>query len=70
MSDWLPIETAPKDGTAVLLWLPDGFWLNDENVVTGFWSEDDWYFSDTDSHPIGAFGKAVTHWMPLPEPPQ
>lgn len=57
---WLPIESAPKDGTRILaLW-------SDECAASAIWHNHDqggnWY---TD---IG-FSKLIepTHWMPLPE---
>jgi hypothetical protein len=65
MSDWQPIETAPKDGTRILVW--DSY--DDETVV--FWSSSvkDWRlnvagsYAEDDCH-------TFTHWMPLPEPPK
>lgn len=69
MSEWQPIETAPKDGTRIFLYFPglmDGY-----TRIVGYWGK-----------PI--FGKArwfdgpglkaldivpPTHWQPLPEPP-
>jgi hypothetical protein len=63
---WQDIETAPKDGTDVLLgWfeLPGmkirrvGFWHDRENA----WVEDHGVLHNQDSPP--------THWMPLPAPP-
>jgi len=62
---WLPIETAPRDGTSVLLYDSEegigvGHWVegDDEFGVDRFWVA----FTTTCSSP--------THWMPLPEPPQ
>ena len=70
MSEWQLIETAPKDGTAVLLWLLDeGFavkaiWRRWDGVGEKMWwiPEMDFYQTDEGCHQI-------THWMPLPEPP-
>lgn len=75
MSEWQPIETAPKDGTPILgfrfypvaiRWRPD---LDSEfqwdavslgsHASTNFMSNG---FIDGDSN--------LTHWMPLPEPPK
>lgn len=58
MSEWQPIETAPKEGALVLLWIEGG-------VEIGFWNGKTWddgnFYDD-----IGT----PTHWMPLPEPPK
>jgi hypothetical protein len=65
MSAWQSIETAPKDGTRVLLHHPHA---EDETVVAGFWGE--WggagpcWITD---HAEGWLNP--THWMPLPAPP-
>lgn len=55
---WQPIETAPKDGTHVLLHEPNGF-----SGVAGLCHFGMWlYFPGLE--PI-----YPTHWMPLPAPP-
>ena len=53
MSDWRPIETAPKDGTPVKLgWLPN--WPTLEFVVhSSAWRDGKW-----------EGGWTPTHWMP------
>jgi hypothetical protein len=66
MSDWQPIDTAPKDGTRVLLY--DRFCREPEHArfVGVWWGQGmppRWV-----SCP-GAFSKRPTHWRPLPEPP-
>lgn len=68
--NWLPIETAPKDETEILLY---GRLHGDEHMRSGFWgSEPDdgnWYDHEAASHSLPALGFAPTHWMPLPEAP-
>ena len=71
MSDWQPIETAPKDGTEVLLAIPTyGVGPTFEFAVGGFFNgawfgeEDDAYDADEAAY------QDPTHWMPLPEPPR
>lgn len=63
---WQPIETAPKDGTQVLLW-------RDETIV-GRWQIDDRrpYWTGGDIYWRGVRwcrDHNPTHWQPLPEPP-
>ena len=76
MSDWQPIETAPKEGTRILLTangrVTIGFWATDAVIFEGgegpHWVEfecEDFYYS---RHLIDA--DTPTHWMPLPEPPK
>jgi hypothetical protein len=56
---WLPIETAPKDGTEILL--TDGHYKR-----TGYWARriEAWSIDTVVSLNM------PTHWMPLPEPPR
>ena len=62
---WLPIESAPKDGTLVLLSRPgaavwQGNWVGQSGryVING-WTR----FNSVD------IGWEPTHWQPLPTPP-
>ena len=66
MNEWQPIETAPKDGTPILMWDGDMIY-----VIS-------WYVPQNTRYPAQwreADGKRYcdydpTHWMPLPEPPK
>ena len=69
MDKWMPIETAPKDGTEVQLWgdedwIPKARWLH----VHGGWYVEYWD-ADWRSYSDSAVYNP-THWMPLPAPPQ
>lgn len=75
--DWQPIETAPRDGTDVLLFLP--------KLQTGVWvgrfvdSEDFQYGKSVRKRQYWSIGVSLTflsgddakptHWMPIPEGP-
>jgi hypothetical protein len=69
MSEWQPIETAPMDGTLILLWPYIDFGAPGEKdfsyVAAGFFSDEweNWY--DLNSQEL--FNP--THWMTLPVPP-
>ena len=81
MSEWQPIETAPRDGTVVLVWWPD-FWVNDGELTDeivggqccvscnrfGEWQREVTYAAilDDDFEPA----EEPTHWQPLPTPPE
>lgn len=58
--DWQPIETAPKDGRAVLLADKDG------DLEICKWREEDRHWATTWSG--GEFVRPA-HWRPLPKPP-
>lgn len=60
---WQPIETAPKDGRKVLMFV---FIMASPNVFTGRVIErpSGWFCVDDDKRP-----RKPSHWMPLPEPP-
>lgn len=68
MAEWQPIETAPKDGRDVLLWIP----ADEESPRKGRWEK----LLDDPSRPhrwCVAYGwceDTPTHWMPLPSPPE
>ncbi len=76
MREWLPIESAPKDGSWIILGLAEDWKLGVKGrSAPGMWQEGyehgvdyegresgwvDIYFNDVDP----------TCWMPLPEPPK
>ena len=68
---WKPIETAPKDGTTILLFIRDYWGYEVSLAVTGFWgmSSDktryEWLSNCVDGYPI----LDPTSWHPLPELP-
>ena len=70
MSKWQPIDTAPKDGTDIVLVKEDDPDAEAEFAI-GQWFVAGWCFMST---PIGdlpaLIGFTPTHWMPLPEPPE
>ena len=78
MSSWQPIETAPKDGTIILLCRTTG--KREPEVYPGAWCPDEteeaeypWLFwerlNKQQVKPNGWADGIPTHWMPLPEPP-
>lgn len=67
---WQPIETAPKDGTRILVWL-GAPWSNAQ-AVRWFESWQNWQtedFPDEYDEYCGIGSELPTHWMPLPHPP-
>ncbi len=67
MSEWKSIETAPKDGTPVLLWhkflvMP----------AACFWDADEGMWSSTLGRSVWSEGgdDGPSHWHEIPEPPQ
>ena len=75
MSEWQPISTAPRDGTHVDLWIEiraslQSFGMGDSFRVPDCWCSD----RGTWNYHVGYVIRSlqsdhVTHWMPLPAPP-
>jgi len=74
---WLPIESAPKDGTDILVMymhidtqiVHNAFWLGDEDYDTdpsGWWT----YEHSEVSRLLLDDWMTPTHWMPLPAAPK
>lgn len=73
-SEWQPIDSAPKDGTRILVFegagspvcgkVYVGFWYEGDEQASLPYSDKCW--SDT-ADP--SYERSPTHWMPLPEPP-
>lgn len=72
--EWMPMETAPKDGTKFLAWWPTvtlgsiqfTYWDDQKYHVKPlprFIYDGHWGASDSRSN-------QPTHWMPLPAPPE
>lgn len=80
MSQWQPIETAPKDGRAIWLWSDGEAFLGYCEPANHLWRHNDtwtlkasWTQRESDM-PDEIYGCNVTdakptHWMPLPDAP-
>lgn len=64
MSNWQPIETAPEDGTDVLVWTP-----YEERPVIATFDTDSGAWRECETFSAWTPGAEPTFWMPLPEPP-
>lgn len=65
MTNWQPIETAPKDGNDIIVFCDDT-----NEMMVAFWNKkyEGWQFAM--GHYDGAHVCSPSHWMPLPEPPE
>lgn len=74
LQGWQPIETAPKDGTDLLIFDPR------MPVCTAYWSDSVWASVNNPTrgqgggwvqevHRSDTFVYSPTHWMPLPPAP-
>jgi hypothetical protein len=78
MSEWQPIETAPRDGTHVLLYIP---YTDRPLIVVGYQEKLPDHIADMQMEwswkcaEAGAWAEddsyagQPTHWMPLPDSP-
>ena len=77
MTDWQPIDTAPKDGSVLVFGLPSDLIINNDKllsfsspvITTAYWDDIDDSFVLTGGTWLGPFIEP-THWMPLPTPPE
>lgn len=64
--EWQPIETAPMDGSWIL-----GFVSNANLPAVIGWVNTEWVgWSPIAASEIDSSVWMITHWMPLPDPPQ
>lgn len=69
MDEWQPIETAPKDGTVILLGCPAVGAMKDpgaRRVYEGRWHTQEKCFTSVNGFLVL---RVATHWMLLPAPP-
>jgi len=64
MSEWQDIETAPKDGTEILAWIPS-WYQGKGGRCFAVWFEEKWMPSDKHMREIHP-----SHWMIGPEGPK
>ena len=76
MTQWQPIETAPRDGTVIIMWLKEPY---AQQVGIGYRPITQVIIGDLFEETVGddcmicsPYGDwcSVTHWMPLPDPPE
>ena len=68
---WLPIESAPKDGTAILLGSRCGAWIGKWKPIytSGYQPENPWSSLMLNHDHMAEKWQTPTHFMPLPTAP-
>ena len=68
---WLPIESAPRDGTVIQLGNEHGAWFGHWEPVyqSGFKPKNPWFSLMLNHEHMGRVITIPTHWMPLPASP-
>jgi hypothetical protein len=73
---WKPIETAPKDGTSIDLWVVDAKISHEKRVTGCHWDAEErgfcsceYYDGKTRRFRVELYYGEPTHWMPIPPPP-
>lgn len=75
---WMPIDSAPRDGTRILCWSNElyikpyiAWWGEDQNKPDDGNEHFEWLSGDGDDWSTGYYYTPVnpTHFMPLPPPP-
>jgi hypothetical protein len=70
---WSPIETAPRDGTTVLLWeqYEDEPFIGSWHNFRSRWVASTTHYGTDDNACVvdSVYSDGVTNWMPLPAPP-
>jgi uncharacterized protein DUF551 len=68
---WMPIETAPKDGTLLVLGAKNGVWLGKYRPIyaSGFPANNPWSSMLLNHDHMAERYTRPTHWMPLPAAP-
>lgn len=75
---WQPIETAPKDGTEIILGIPLKWGKmsldkKDDRVGTGFYNAGAYWYDKKHfvwRNRVANITTSPTHWQPLPPPPK
>jgi hypothetical protein len=78
-AQWQPIETAPRDGTVIDLWIDDNRWSDCRWGLPGHSCGEDGHYCDSEWHSLDEgwvcislnqeLSMSPTHWMPLPPEP-
>ena len=71
MSEWMDIETAPKDGSLVILSNDGGVWVGvyQPVYISGYKPKNHWSCMMLNIRHMRPWSSIVpTHWMPLPNP--
>lgn len=68
--EWQPIESAPRDGSVIWLYLAGEGYHGPRrcDITTGVWTDSGWYVI-ADGY-AGVVSDQPTHWMPLPAAPE